>query len=311
MLKGEKILITGPAGSIAHGLTRALAGDNEVWGLARFGDAPARRGIDALGVTTRSIDLASGQFGDLPRDFTYVVHMAVAYVPSDYDQALRVNAEGTGFLLEHCRRAKAALVMSTCSVYKPHADPWHAYRESDALGDSLSPNSPPYPISKIAQEGVARYCARAFGLPVTIARMNSAYGAAGGLPLMHARALAEGRCVEARWDPYPYNPIHASDILWMLEPLLAAAAVPATIVNWGGDEAVTVQQWCDYMGGLLGVPAHVTIRHAEGDSRGNRIDTEKRTSLTGPSRMSWKDGLKQSLATLYPDRVQAAGALNT
>jgi len=311
MLKDEKILITGPAGSIAHGLTRALARDNEVWGIARFGDAAARGRIDALGVTTRSIDLASGRFGDLPADFTYLVHMAVAYVPSDYDQALRVNAEGTGFLLAHCRRAKAALVMSTCSVYKPHADPWHAYRETDALGDSLSPNSPPYPISKIAQEGVARYCARAFGLPVAIARMNSAYGADGGLPLIHARAIAEGRSVEARWDPYPYNPIHESDIQRMLEPLLAAAAVPATIVNWGGDEAVTVQQWCDYMAGLLGVPAHVTIRHAEGDSRGNRIDTGKRKALTGPSRMSWKDGLKQSLAALYPDRIQTAGALNT
>ena len=42
MLQAEKILITGPAGRIAFGLARSLAADNEVWGIARFGD-PATR----------------------------------------------------------------------------------------------------------------------------------------------------------------------------------------------------------------------------------------------------------------------------
>ena len=46
---------------------------------------------------------------------------------------MRVNAEATGLLLEHCRRAKAALIMSTNGVYKPHPDPWHAFREDDVL----------------------------------------------------------------------------------------------------------------------------------------------------------------------------------
>ena len=52
---------------------------------------------------------------------------------------MRVNAEGTGLLLEHCRNAKAALVMSTVTVYKPHPDPWHAFREDDPLGDQMLP----------------------------------------------------------------------------------------------------------------------------------------------------------------------------
>jgi nucleoside-diphosphate-sugar epimerase len=304
LLKGEKILVTGPAGSIASGLTRALARDNEVWGIARFSDAAARAALEQLGVTTRSIDLAGGRLDELPRDFTYVVHMAVAYVP-DYDHALRVNAEGTGFLLAHCRSAKAALVMSTCSVYKPHPDPWHGYAEDDALGDSFSPHSPPYSVSKIAQEGVARYCARSFGLPVTVARMNCFYGSGGGLPLMNARMLAEGRPVETRWDPYPFSPIHASDIEWMLEPLLAAASVPATIVNWGGDEVVAVQEWCAQAGALLGADAQVAVRRAELDSRGMIADSTKRKAITGPCRMPWKQGFQRELAALYPERVRS------
>ena len=47
MLSDEKILITGPAGRVAFGLAKQLAKDNEVWGVARFGD-PAARSVDEV-----------------------------------------------------------------------------------------------------------------------------------------------------------------------------------------------------------------------------------------------------------------------
>ena len=152
---------------------------------------------------------------------------------------MRVNAEGTGLLLSHCRSAKAALVMSTVTVYKPHPDPWHPFREDDPIGDAGLPTPQPYSIVKIAEEAVARYCAREFDLPITIARMGSAYGDRGGLPLWHLNAIAEGKPVVARWDPLPYSPIHYDDINAHVEALLGAASVPATIVNWAGDVPVT------------------------------------------------------------------------
>jgi nucleoside-diphosphate-sugar epimerase len=96
VLSGEKILVTGPAGKIAFGITRVLARDNEVWGIARFGDPAQRREVEALGVRTRSIDLYQADFGDLPRDFTYLLHIAVAF-ESDYDRALRINGEGARY----------------------------------------------------------------------------------------------------------------------------------------------------------------------------------------------------------------------
>ena len=148
-----------------------------------------------------------------------------------------MNAEGTGLLLQHCRKAKAALVMSTVTVYKPHPDPWHPFTEDDPLGDAMVPGQAPYSISKISEEAVARFCARAFDLPITIARMGSAYGEQGGLPLWHLQAIAAGQPVPTRWDPMPYSPIHDDDIAAQLEPLLDAATVPATIVNWCGDVA--------------------------------------------------------------------------
>jgi nucleoside-diphosphate-sugar epimerase len=305
-VQDEKILITGPAGRIAFGLARDLAADTEVWGIARFGDPAAREEVEALGVRTRVVDLASGDFGDLPKDFTYLLHLAADFSAEDYERALQVNAEGTGFVLEHCRTAKAALVMSTLTVYKPHDDPWHAFREDDPVGDQLLPMQAPYSISKIAEEAVARYCARSFGLPITIARMGSAYGERGGLPLWHMQALVAGQPVRLRWDPLPYSPIHDDDIAAQLEPLLAAATVPATIVNWCGDRPVSAQEWTAYFADLLGIEAKIELAPVPGASRGSVGDHAKRTAITGPCTVDWRDGFRRMAAHFHPDRVEVA-----
>jgi nucleoside-diphosphate-sugar epimerase len=305
MLSGEKILITGPAGRIAFGLARSLVADNEVWGIARFSDPSTRAKVEELGVTTRTLDIADGDLGDLPTDFTYLLHIAADFSPDDYDRALRVNAEGTGFILEHCRRAKAALVMSTVTTYKPNPDPWHAFREDDPLGDAMAPPSAPYSVSKIAEEGVARYCARAFGLPVTIARMCAAYSDQGGLPIWHLHAVATGEPVQTRWDPMPYSPIHDDDICAQLEPLLDVASVPATIVNWGGDEPASVQEWSAYFGELLGVEAKVVVEEIPGASVGSVADHTKRREITGPCRVGWREGFRRVAEQYYPDRVRS------
>ena len=45
-MRGSKILITGPTGQVAKPIAKALAADNEVWGIARFTDAGAREGLE-------------------------------------------------------------------------------------------------------------------------------------------------------------------------------------------------------------------------------------------------------------------------
>ena len=171
-----------------------------------------------------------------------MLHLAALQTPGlDYDDSIRVNAEGTGLLLAHCRRARAALVMSTQSVYKPPEDHLHVFLETDPLGDTNAAHSPTYSVAKLGQEAVARTCARLFDLPVAIARMNASYGPNGGLPAIHLDTILEGKPVVTRWDPCPYSPIYEDDINDQVEGILAAASVPARILNWAGDEAVTVQ----------------------------------------------------------------------
>jgi nucleoside-diphosphate-sugar epimerase len=297
---GEKILITGPAGQIAFPLARSLAADNEVWGIARFGDPEKRRKVEDLGVTTRRCDLATGDFSEVPDDFTYVVHLAAYQEPGlDYDQAIRQNAEATGLLLAHCRRARGALVMSTHSVYEPNDDALHVYAETDPLGDVHSSMSPTYSVSKIAQEAVARTCARQFDLPVVIARMNASYGDNGGLPVYHLDAVMAGEPVTTRWDPCSYSPIHEDDINEQTVALLATASVPARVVNFAGDEAVSVQEWCAYLGELTGRPARVNVAQVSGTLRGSIASTEVRRSLAGPCKVSWREGLRRAYEARY------------
>jgi nucleoside-diphosphate-sugar epimerase len=294
MLTDEKILITGPAGQIAEPLTRYLAKDNEVWGIARFSDEAARARVEGYGITTRAIDLGAGEFGDLPTDFTYVLHLAADQAGGlDYDTRIRNNGEGTGLLLDHCKAAKAALVMSTFSVYRPKEDPTSPYVETDPLGDANSMHSPAYSVSKISQEAVARYCARSLGLPITIARMNASYGDNGGLPANHLAAALAGQPVVTRWDPCVYSPIHEDDICEQTEALLHAATVPATIVNWAGDEPVSVQEWVALMAEELGREIEIEVGDFPNTQRSAISDNTKRLAITGPCKVPWRDGIKR------------------
>ena len=312
-LRDERILITGPAGQIAFPLAEYLARNNEVWGIARFGEAASRQRCEDAGIKTEAIDLASADFSSLPKNFTYVLHLATFRQGGmDYDQAMRVNAEGTHLLIEHCRIAKAHLVMSTAEVYKPQDDPLHLYRETDALGDSNSLFDPTYSMSKIAQEGVARACARAYNAPVTIARMNASYGANGGLLAYHLDWLRSGKPIMVKWDPAIYSPIHQDDINEQVEAMLAAASVPATITNWGGDERASAQEWCAYLGQLTGLTPDVVVKEVPGGIRGIHLDKTKRLSITGPCKVPWREGVRR-LIDERPDTFggQAARLLDS
>ena len=304
MVSGEKILVTGVAGQIAFPMARLLAADNEVWGLARFSDPSARERVDGIGVRPIACDLGAGDFSEVPDDFTLVIHLAAFIGPGmDYDHAIRDNAEATGLLLQHCRSARAALVMSTHSVYKPQDDPMYVFAETAPLGDCNNTLSPPYSVSKIGAESVARFCARAFDLPITIARMNASYGPNGGLPAFHADTVAAGNPVTTRWEPCMYSPIYEDDINLQVSALLDAASVPATIVNWAGDEPVSAQEWTRYAGELMGVEAPVNVTPIPNTLRGSIADNTRRLAITGPCTVDWREGMRRTVAARHPDRL--------
>jgi len=318
MIQDEKILVTGVTGAVAAPIAEFLAKDNEVWGLSRFLDPkdPAREGkelprvgasslkdratIESLGIRTCAADLSTGDLSDLPDDFTYVLHFAFARIPPGPDQferAFRTNADGTGFVLEHCREAKAALVVSSGTIYAPNPDPDHAYHETDPLGGAKAYWSPSSPASKLFQEAVAGFCARAFELPTTIVRLFMPYGMPSVSPSLNVEAMKRGEAIFMQNGPQPQTPIHVDDICEQLEPMLGAAGVPALTVNWTGDEIVSTRDWCEMAGRLLGIEPKFDIRQVP-DAHGGFIgDADRRMGVTGPCRVKFAEGFERLVRT--------------
>jgi len=302
MLRDKKLLITGPAGQIAYPMTAFLAADNEVWGIARFSEEGSRERVESVGAITRRVDLGSGDFDDLPTDFDHVIHLATYQAPGlDYERAFEVNAEGTGLLLEHCRSAKSALVASTFSVYAPNTDPGHLFGETDPLGDAKLPHSPTYSMSKLAQEAVTRTMARVLDLPITIGRINGSYGPNGGLPAYMLDWLIAGDPIYLRAEGQTYNLVHQDDMNAQVAKLLEVATVPATIVNWSGDDAVTVEEMVAYMAELTGRTPNFVLVDMPESSKGNGSDNTRRTELIGRCGVDWKEGVRAMYEARYPN----------
>ncbi len=303
-LRGKKILVTGATGQVAATLVAGLAADAEIWALGRFSQEAPRQRLEDLGVRTLKGDLAADAWPQLPRDFDYVLHFAVLR-SGDFRYDLAANAEGTGRLMAHCQAAKAFLHCSSCAVYNYEgAAP---RREDSPLGDNHRAMFPTYSISKIAAESVVRFCASHFELPTTIIRLNVPYGRSGGWPYMHLLMMKEGQPIDLHPDkPNYYNPIHEQDYLEKIPALLAAATPQATTLNFGGSQRLSIEEWCDYLGALTGFkPLYRDNPEAFGSLS---VDLQAMHEAIGPTRMDWREGLRDMVATLAPELLQKPGA---
>lgn len=300
--QGKVVVVTGVTGQVAEPVAKALARENEVIGAARFRDETSRGRLEEAGVRCVPIDLASGAVGDLPADADVVVNFAVSKA-NDWEHDLDANVGGLAALMEHHRDASAFVHCSSTAVYKPMGH--HPFAEGDDLGDNhgVWPFLKTYSINKIAAEATARWAAKRFDLPTTVARLSVPYGDGGGWPAMHLEMLRNGSAVPVHVDaPSVYNPIHDDDIVAMLPGLAAAAAVPATVVNWGGEDAVSIEEWCTYLAELTGLEATFAPTEATIDSV--QVDLTRMHELVGQGTVSWRDGMRRMVAARHPELLQ-------
>ncbi|HWC37183.1 MAG TPA: NAD(P)-dependent oxidoreductase [Acidimicrobiales bacterium] len=301
-LRGEKILFVGPTGQVGKPLALALAAANEVWGLARFKDTSARSELESAGMRCVVHNLATDDVSGLPDDFTYVLNFGVVK-SGRWDRDLAANAEAIGPLMYHCRGAKAFLHCSSTAVYQ--ADGHHRFAETDPLGDNHRVLMPTYSISKIAAEAMVRSGARQWGVPTTIARLNVPYGDNGGWPLFHLEMILAGEPIAVhRNAPSVFNPIHEADIIAMVPRLLEVADVPATIVNWAGRDAVSIEEWSEYLGQLVGRQAR--FEQTELALESVTTDNSRLHELVGETTIDWRDGMRQMVAAQHPELTLAA-----
>jgi nucleoside-diphosphate-sugar epimerase len=300
-ISGARVLVTGVTSEVAKPVAMALAKENEVYGAARWRDAAAREPLESNGVKPVRLDLVKAELDDLPEAVDYVIHFAVIK-SGKWSVDLDGNVSGLAMIMERFQNAKAFMHCSTTAVYQP--DGHTEFAEDSPLGDShRNYYLPTYSISKIAAEATARHGARRYNLPTTIARLNVPYGDGGGWPAFHLLQMEAGQQIGVHPDaPSVFQPIHSDDIVATVPRLLEIAGVPATTVNWGGDEKVSIEEWTAYLGELTGltpdlVPSEQSLASVE-------LNLDRMHELVGHSTVPWKEGFRRMVQAVRPDLLK-------
>ena len=163
---------------------------------------------------------------------------------------------------------------------------------------------PTYSISKIAGEVLVQHTAKRLGVPTVIARLNVPYGDQYGWMLFHLMMMERNIPVPVHVDqPTSYTPIHADDIARSIPYLLSYASTPAEIVNWGGDQIVSIEDWCEEMGRLTGLtpsfnPTTATIAAII-------PDLSKLHDRGFHTTVDWRDGIRRQIAFNRPELLKA------
>jgi len=305
----KKILITGASGQVARPVAEALAVDNEVWAIGRFSTPGVEDELSAKGVNIWHWDMGRDSLNGLPDDFTHVLHAAVQRgEDGDFERAIEVNTVATGRLMAHCRSARAFVYVSSGALYARQTLD-HLYAETDPL-NGVAHWLPAYPVVKIACEGVVRAFSAVLGLPTVIARLNVAYGpyGHGGVPVLLFRQMLGGKPIPVpRQGQNLASLIHTDDLVRQVPLLWEAASSPALVLNWGGDEAVGIQDCLKYITEITGVDA--CFEHSDVTRETYAFDNTKRRAIIGDCAVHWKDGVRRTIATHFPDVVKTLSSV--
>jgi nucleoside-diphosphate-sugar epimerase len=313
---GEEVLVTGATGKIGFPIARALTPANDVWGAARLRTPHDHARLTTAGVTPIALDIATGDFSGLPDDFTYMFHAAVDPGTGSWGACLETNAQNFGELLYHCRSAKGFALCSTGSIY--------GYRGRQPLTESDPPGVPlraNYSVSKVAAEAVCTWISRRYAIPLTIIRICSTSGPECGAPADRLEAMLAGRPIRLHPDkPNNYHPIYEDDYVDFGIRAMEIAKTPPEVVNCAGSETVSVEEYCAFMGKLVGVTptfeytqdAHTPLRRPGAARYRDAGATDLATQIVAlgndpATRAAARRRTEEFLATLGSLQVQLAG----
>ena len=303
------MLFVGGQGPVSAPALRLLAPANDVFAMARFSKPDVREKLEADGVTCIQHDLFE-PLDDLPDDFDYVFHTAL---PLERDPAGRLDvpargtwpnsfdvyADATGRLMAHCRPTKGFLFASSISVYDPPG------------GDTPVPETHPfgihyeraYAFTKVANEAIVSHLSRSLDIPATIIRVGSASGVDGGPVRSRLDRIVKGKPIRLHADKPNYTtPIFEPDCARLGVAALEAGRVPPLVVNWTGDDVVTVEDYCTYMGELVG--KQPLFEYTTETWCSLVPDRTFMHEVLGHCEINWRDGCRALVEQCYPELVR-------
>jgi len=302
-VQGQKVLFVGGKGPVSAPAARLLAKDNDVSIMARFSEPGSRERIEALGMHPIVHDLFDS-FDDLPTDFDYVYYtalpMSAVYEPlGPWPHSYDAYADATGRLFSHLHGVKGFLFASSISVYEP---PGGATPVPETHPFGIHTYAP-YAFTKVANEAVVSFLSRRFEVPTTIIRVGSVSGVEGGPMRERLDLLVKG-------EPIPVHPESPTFFRPMFEPdsarlgvaALQAGRVPPLVVNWCGDDIVTVEEYCTFMGELIGKDP--IFEYTPAAYRSLVPDTTLMHETLGHCEVRWQDGCRMLVEQCYPELLR-------
>jgi nucleoside-diphosphate-sugar epimerase len=287
------VLVTGASGRVGFPIARELARRHTVYGLARMSKPGDEERLRGAGIAPLAADVAELAPDDLPPGLTHVFHAGASLgrdTERDWRRTFEVNAQASGRLVAACRGVQGFVFCSTGSAYAYQGQ--RPLREDDPPGVHLGA----YSLSKIAAEQVVHFASIEHGVPVTILRVFSTYGPMGGTPANRLRRIIEGREIVLHNDqPNNYNPIYEDDYVRLGLRALEVASVPPLVVNFSGSETVSAEDYCAYLGELVGRPP--VIRHDPAAPWSIWPDTTLMHEVLGRAEVGWRQGMRRLVET--------------
>jgi nucleoside-diphosphate-sugar epimerase len=294
VLVGQRILVTGATGLIGGPVAEYLAAHNEVFALARFSDPDARTRLEAAGANAIVADITLLTAQDIPEGLDYVIHAGATTAATSERSRIdtfETNVQATGRLMRMVGPVKGFVYCSSGSVYD--YDGPRPLAEDARFG--LHNGIPTYSASKIAAESLVEFLSREEQIPTTVIRIFTVYGPAGGTVTSRVDLVERGVTIPLYpGGPNHHSPMYIDDAVEKVEAAAMMASVPPLIVNFGGSETCSVQDYTKMAADILG--REVSYRESDSAYYPIWADVTKMHATLGECKVSVADGVRRVIA---------------
>ena len=114
--------------------------------------------------------------------------------------------------------------------------------------------------------------------------------------------IVSGRPIQLHPERPTYvRPIFEADCARLGVAALGAGRVPPLVINWCGDEIVTVEEYCTFMGELVG--REPVFEYTPAAWRSLVPDTTLRRAVLGDCEVGWREGCRRLVEQCYPELI--------